>query len=165
MNIGPTHPLTRSRPSRGFSLVEVVLAISVVSFGLVAVLGLLPVGLGVQKQAMNQARGMQALSEVSHAVRSVYDGSNGLVFPSPIANLTPGHTGESTFVVLANGTICESGTDSVRARGYLKQYPTTGNGVMPVYISIAWPASATRNATGWINAQGSVESFTYVCEP
>jgi prepilin-type N-terminal cleavage/methylation domain-containing protein len=165
MNIPPIHPLTRPPASRGFSLVEVVLAISVISFGLVAVLGLLPVGLGAQKQAMNQARGMQALSEVSHAVRSVYAGTNGSVFPYPLANLTPGHAGESTFVVLANGKISESGTDNVRARGYVKQYPTTGNGIMPVYISIAWPASAMRNPTGWINAQGSVESFTYVSEP
>ncbi len=165
MNIPSLPPSSGSSASRAFSLVEVVLALSVVSFGLVAVLGLLPVGLGVQKQAMNQSRGMQALSEVSHAIRSVYAGTNGSVYPYPIESLTPGHAGESSFVVLANGKISESGTDDVRARGYVKQYPTTGNGVMPVYISIAWPSSATRTSTGWVNAQGSVESFAYVSEP
>lgn len=150
---------------QAFSLIEVVIALSVVSFGLVTTMGLLPVGLGAQRQAANRARGMQALSEISNALQGVYTGSNGLMFPQPLQNLAPGKSGETSFYILANGLISESENGSVRARGFVKQYPATGNGVMPVYVSVAWPATASRLAGGWDNAQGSVESFTFVGTP
>lgn len=56
MNI--THSLPRAFPSngrgqKGFSLVEVVLAVGVVSFAFVAILGLLPAGLAQFRQAVD----------------------------------------------------------------------------------------------------------------
>lgn len=151
---------------RAFSLIEVVIALSVISFGLIATLGLLPVGLGAQRQAVNQARGLQSLTEISRAVRDIYVNTNGTTsFPQPLQNLTPGQAGETSFSILANGQITESSTGEVRARGYIRQYPTTANGVIPIYISIAWPSAATRTASGWSNYQGSVESFTFTGSP
>lgn len=159
------HPV-RLLQKYAFSLIEVVLALSVVSFGLIATLGLLPVGLGVQREAMNQSRGMQSLTEISHAVRSAYADTNGnAVYPYPLDGLTPGQSGEVAFSVLSNGKISQASSADARARGYVKQYAATGNGVIPVYISIAWPASAARSSAGWTNAQGSVESFTFIGEP
>lgn len=53
----PSTPLcsTNNRPhfQRAFSLVEVVLALGVVSFAMVSILGLIPVGLSTYRNAMN----------------------------------------------------------------------------------------------------------------
>ncbi len=43
-----------SRKSFAFSLVEVTIAIGIISFGLVAIVGLMPVGLVTMRQAMDQ---------------------------------------------------------------------------------------------------------------
>lgn len=162
MRVPPHRPFSK----QAFSLIEVVIALSVVSFGLIATLGLLPVGLGAQREAVNQARGLQALTEISRAVRDIYVDTNGASsFPQPLQNLTPGQGGETSFAILGNGQISESSSGDVRARGYIRQYPTTANGVIPVYISIAWPAAATRTSGGWSNYQGSVESFTFAGSP
>jgi len=45
--------LLRLSRLRGFSLVEIVLAIGIVSFAMVAILGLVPVGLNTYRDAMN----------------------------------------------------------------------------------------------------------------
>lgn len=63
----PAHPGFSFRPRRnaGFSLVEVVLAIGIVSFAFVALLGLLPAGLSTFRTAIdtsNEARILQALT-------------------------------------------------------------------------------------------------------
>lgn len=56
------HPTRR----KGFSLVEVVLAIGVVAFAFVAILGLLPAGLGISRQAMEASVGSQIAQRVIH---------------------------------------------------------------------------------------------------
>jgi len=45
---------SRSRPAAAFSLVEVVLALGLVSFAVLAIMGLLPTGLSTLRQAMSQ---------------------------------------------------------------------------------------------------------------
>ena len=47
------HSALRSLTTKGFTLVEVTLAIGIISFAFVAMFGLLPVGLNVSRQAMD----------------------------------------------------------------------------------------------------------------
>ena len=61
------HPRKPQRGRRsGFSLVEVVIAIGVVSFAMVAILGSLPVGI----QSMQDAMQMQAKASIAQQLRS-----------------------------------------------------------------------------------------------
>lgn len=50
---------------RAFSLVEVVLAIGVIGFGVLIVLGLMPVGLNTMRQAMDNSTEMQIVKQIS----------------------------------------------------------------------------------------------------
>ncbi|MDQ3622245.1 MAG: Verru_Chthon cassette protein B [Verrucomicrobiota bacterium] len=58
----------------GFSLVEVVLAVGIVAFGFVAVLGLLPVGMNVFRQAIDTSVSAQIVQRVvSDAQQTEFD--------------------------------------------------------------------------------------------
>lgn len=67
-------PMRRSRHRRGFSLVEVVLAIGVVAFAFVAIFSLLPVGMGVFREAMDTSVSAQIVQRiVSDAQQTNFD--------------------------------------------------------------------------------------------
>jgi uncharacterized protein (TIGR02598 family) len=66
--LSPNSPLSRKfiarRQRAGFSLVEVVLAVGVISFAFVAILGLLPAGLQQFRQAMDNSVGAQIAQRI-----------------------------------------------------------------------------------------------------
>ena len=85
------HPLS-SQPSlprqRGFSLIEVVMALGIIGFSLVALIGLLPVGLNTQKKSSEEARAVQVLAQTVQLLKSVTVTSGSTVtFPSPLQAL------------------------------------------------------------------------------
>ncbi len=55
---------------RGFSLVEVVLALGVVAFALLAILGVFPVGLTTQHLAQDDTRAAQIAADIFSSVAS-----------------------------------------------------------------------------------------------
>src|SRR5215217_2510422 len=58
------------RSHRAFSLVEVVIALGLVTFCLLAVTGLLPVGLKSVKNANDEAAATNALTQIGSAIRN-----------------------------------------------------------------------------------------------
>jgi type II secretory pathway pseudopilin PulG len=156
----------RSGP-RAFSLIEVVLSLGVVSFALLALIGLLPAGLGVQKSSLNESRSIQVLSQIAQAMQAIRrdEGSGVLEFPSPLGglNVAPGAVELS---LASDGTLSNNSTDS-RGTIFIEQLPAPAGspGLLPAYISVAWPASAKRSGGVWNNAEGSVETFIYVAVP
>jgi len=160
-------PTPSHRVSPAFSLVEVVIALGIISFALVALLGLLPAGLSAQKQAASRARCVQTLSEFSDAARGVYTNSDGTTnFPYPLDGITPGAAASTNYVLLGNGRITNTAPAGADVRGkiFVRQYASSNN-VSPLYISVAWPASAVRGGTNWQTAQGSIESLIFVTPP
>lgn len=61
----PSAPGVRNSAAGGFSLVEVVLALGLVSFAVIAIMGLLPTGLAALRQAMNQTVEAQIVKTIS----------------------------------------------------------------------------------------------------
>lgn len=59
-----TPPVTKPSSSDAFSLIEVVLAIGIVAFAFVAILGLLPVGMTTFRQAMDTSTSSQIIQRV-----------------------------------------------------------------------------------------------------
>ena len=57
------------RPGSGFSLVEVVLALGVISFALVAIIGLLPIGLASGRGSIQESRANHLADEIFATLR------------------------------------------------------------------------------------------------
>jgi uncharacterized protein (TIGR02598 family) len=60
--------MCHSRKSRGFTLAEVVVAIGIVAFAIIAILGLLPLALGTQRSSMNEAREAQIVRAITGTI-------------------------------------------------------------------------------------------------
>jgi len=58
------------QPRAGFSLVEVIVALGIVAFAFVGLLGIIPSGLNTFRQSVDQARALNALNMVASAVRN-----------------------------------------------------------------------------------------------
>lgn len=65
------HKLTRRRGA-GFSLIEVTLAIAIVAFAFIALIGLLPAGLGIFNQTMDSTNEMRISNDLSSMVQAAY---------------------------------------------------------------------------------------------
>ena len=65
----PFLPGVSCRARLGFSLVEVTLALGIVSFSMVAIFGLLPVGLDVSRQAIDTTVCSQITQQMVHAAQ------------------------------------------------------------------------------------------------
>lgn len=145
----------------GFSLIEVVLAIGIVSFALLAVVGLLPVGMKSTQSAREQIAAANVLNSIANALRSAE--KNGNSFSNQFAGEDIVYsTNGGNFTVEwdsldLNG---QSNSTSARLRARLViSSPTNSTSHGHALISIAWPAKAPNlNWTGseWTNAQGQL---------
>jgi len=62
------HILAKSKSSRGFSLVEVVIALGVIAFSLVAILGVFPAGLASNRASINDTRASQLVRAITATI-------------------------------------------------------------------------------------------------
>jgi prepilin-type N-terminal cleavage/methylation domain-containing protein len=119
----------------GFSLIEVIIAMGVIAFAFVGLLGVIPSGLDTLKQSVDQARAMSALNRVSSALRNArYDGIKSgdanYVFPvyfsdsASAANPTNFQVRQANwgarFYLLEDGTIREKNASNSTAGNFPK---------------------------------------------
>ena len=139
----------------GFSLVEVVLALGVVVFCLIAMLGLLAVGTSTTKSSIEETRVTNILGAIDtdlEAARSTATNSSiyGIQFPAAGSS-----AGTQTTVSLdENGQVIASG--STNAPRYLLNAYAAQPASHPetvVRLVISWPAAAPVT-----NAPGRVET-------
>lgn len=62
------HIQAKHRPNSAFSLIEVVIALGVVAFALVAILGVFPTGLAANRTSINDTRAAQLLNAVTATI-------------------------------------------------------------------------------------------------
>jgi type II secretory pathway pseudopilin PulG len=147
-------------PIRAFSLIEVTLALGIISFALVAVMGLLPTGLSTQRHAVNQSFGVQGLNDVVQALQGIHVSTNGATnFLAPLENLSVA-AGTTTLTLYEDGSLTNTSSPP-RAKVFIDQKAPIGNS-LPVFVSVAWPETATRNGANWSNASGSASAFLYL---
>ena len=144
----------------GFSLIEVVLAIGIVSFALLAVVGLLPVGMKSTQNAREQAAAANVLNSIANALRSAE--KNGNSFSNTFAgqNIVFSTNGGSSSVewdrLDLNGQSTNSASARLKARLIITN-PTNSTSTGEALISIAWPAQNPNMkwvGSEWTNAQG-----------
>lgn len=156
------------RPTKqhhGFSLVEVTLAIGIVSFSLLAVVGLLPVGLKSMQNANEQAGASTVTTGISDALRraSSTDLSS---YTASFADQQFGYTmdGAASSVVWDNldlSGLSNGGEKRLLARLEILE-PPTANPPQPgrAVVTVAWPAAANPSWNAetqtWSNAEGSM---------
>ena len=154
----------------GFSLVEVVIAIGILSFALLAIVGLLPTGLKSVRNANEQAGAANVLESIAEAIRSAsitntnsFDSAaftwsyGGSVYSNTIGS------GITKNMTIANLTLEGTVTNSLNKRlvAYVSVTPpstitTPGNAL----ISVAWTASPNPvwkpETSSWSNVEGSL---------
>lgn len=144
-------------------MIEVVLAIGVLGFCLLALIGLLPTGLGSQRAAQEQARASSAIDMVASAVESLRyttrsAGNVTWAFPSyfsdnsgPFLVWTTQPPWSYTFFVSDGGLIIPAAdtTTAKRQSLYVKVYPPASDGKpVQIYVAVAWPYKGSdTNAT------------------
>ncbi len=146
-------------PLRAFSLVEVVLALGICAFVLVALIGLFSTGLRTGRESEEQVQAANLVSQIlSTRIAAPTTSSNLTDFAIPPTALTNAYAdvfpSSGALVGLdgrTNGTpayrmICRAGTNA-----------QTGPRLAQVYVMLTWPYQASLS-----NAAGRYEAITYV---
>jgi len=154
--------------SRAFTLVEVMVAIGMVTFALVTVVSLVPSGIKSHKVAIDQAKNVTVLNDLTRAVKGVHKvgSSDALRFLPPLENINVG-SGTSTLWLNADGTVSQTKPPRQELRGtiHLEQLTSAVPGLMSVSLSVAWPGTATYGQGKWSGSEGSVSTFQYLSLP
>ncbi len=154
-------------PIRGFTLVEVTLALGILAFCLVAILGLMPVGLDSFRNASRQAEAATLLRQIGVSLLTPVPEENGvyrLADPGTIGDLSWAVGGS---VISVSGYMTSGGvaSDNVSSADFVWSLQ-----LMPpeekwkrgqALVRIAWPATATWTGTEWANAQGSMRTLIF----
>ncbi len=162
----PGSPAAPRKSFRAFSLVEVVVALGLVTFCLVSIVGLLPVGLKVVKNSHEESAAANALNQMASAIRDATSDTNtpgayGAVgaFSSMTWNLGGGAANFSNSLAM-NGQPAPTSSDA-RLVAHVEIVPPA-DAMSPgrARISIAWPMSAKWDAASskWTKSEGSISS-------
>lgn len=148
---------------RGFSLIEVTIALSVAAFCLLAILGLLQTGITSQRATVEQTAATGIASMIFSDLSA--GGTNKTArFQFALTNTAAGPQtvyfddgGKPTGVVDSAATASSRYRASVEVRA-----PAAGTVAMtPVRILVTWPAAADPSASQWPSKfSGSVETWT-----
>jgi len=145
-----------------FSLVEVTLALGIAAFCLIAVFGLMPVGVQTNRNATSQTAATNILSSVVSDIRASPKGTGASAQYGIRRNkgdmTTVCFDGQGMSTTLPRNVPCPGG--NFRYRLYVRIYPI---GAQPAYLAtyaylkVVWPAAVDPLSTT-ITPSGSVET-------
>jgi uncharacterized protein (TIGR02598 family) len=145
-------PSAFSRSSSAFSLVEVIIAMGIAAFCLIAMLGLIPSGLRQVKISSEQTAASAILASVANDIRNTPPGST----KSVIYGITIPQSAENSSTPIYINEDGAVGSSPSSARYALKASLVSSNNASTMTtgnLVIWWPAAAALG-----NAQGSVET-------
>jgi uncharacterized protein (TIGR02598 family) len=138
--------MTKASAVTAFSLVEVTLALGITGFCLIAVFGLLPVGVQTNRNATSQTAATNLMAAVVADLRAM-----------PTANTTStqfGITFGTDTTLYFDGTGQFTTSLSTNSRYQLNVTWYGSSGLRYADLKVSWPAAATA-----ANATGSTEMF------
>jgi uncharacterized protein (TIGR02598 family) len=154
----------RGHRSAAFTLVEIILVVAVMATALVAIIGLLPVGMDAARQAANQT-----------VIALIYEDVHNRLQSQPLvpgtASFSPVYFDDRGVLVSpGTGATSNSGTNSANSSSFTNAYyradvtigswnaqPANTSGLLPVTIALSWPVNnSTGQAIGPKNPQSSV---------
>jgi len=146
---------------KAFSLVEVVLALGLVSFCLLAIVGLLPTGLRSVKNASAEAAAVNALNYLDSAIRNATttDGTD-YVANGTYNLMTWSLDGAArTFADIPINLGGLRDETDVRFKAHVEVIAPAGtNAPGRALVTVAWPVASTWVEGQWKGAEGSVSS-------
>jgi len=132
---------------RAFSLVEVVIALALISFAAISIMGLLPTGLSTLRDAMNQSRQAQILRTVAGlaaVTKFTSLATNGLYFDSDGIPVSDSANAIFTVNVLTNLPVYPGSTNAAALQ----------NALTALRVQIIWaPAPHAPGRTNWYSLQ------------
>jgi len=137
------------RSVTAFSLVEVTLALGIAAFCLIAVFGLMPVGVQTNRNATSQTAATNIMAAVVADLRATPTTTN----TSSQFTISFGTNGTQTRYFDGSGTASISRTDNSRYRLDIT-WNSAPTGLRYADVKVWWPAAATQ-----ANASGSTEMF------
>ncbi len=150
---------------RGFSLIEVTLALSVASFALLAILGLLQTGVTSQRATTHQTGATSIATLVFSDLSSTLSQTN--LSPRFQFDFAPGAASPQTVYFSESGqptgSIGSAPGEDARYRASVEiQPPAAGSrAATGVRILVTWPAVSDPSPTSWPAKQaGSVDTWT-----
>ena len=154
---------------RAFSLIEVALALGLMTFCIGALIGLISIGLTLQQNASEQSRAVRALDALSACIRQAGPDSDGIChvnLPSSEGlgfDFAPGGDAITwMFGVTEAGTFCKA--DAPKRRGTIRielNPPPTAIESGYALLSVGWTGAATYDRRGWSQQLGSVETVVF----
>lgn len=172
-------PASRSCRRCGFTLVEVIVAVGMVTFALVTVVALLPSGLKSHQFATDQARNVQVLNDLARAVSGVHRKESDptkFEFLPPLDAVTIGSVTTDLWLH-ADGTVSSTKPQQRDIRGavHIEQLRYLVTDSLTVSISVAWPGTATFDGKigretwskggKWTKNEGSVSTLQFITLP
>ena len=151
-------------PRTAFTLVEVAISIGILSFCVIAVVGLLPVGLKSVQNANEQAAASQVLGSIANSLRNPTGGNGTYTFSYAGRSASFALGGASNSLAWPDLTL--EGNANANYRRLKAQLdfvpPANSSSTGTATISVAWPAASepvwnSQNRT-WSRAEGSVTS-------
>ncbi len=149
-------------------MVEVTLALGLVTFCLLALVGLLPIGLQTVRTSKDEAAAINCMEQISNSIREALPQASPSVDYHAFGayqTLVWSLGGSDVSVMLHNlsssGFPTQSAPEQRYAARILIHPPANAFATGTASISVAWPAQATWNETlsEWQNAQGAVYTW------
>jgi uncharacterized protein (TIGR02598 family) len=157
---GVVHPPMAPRPTSSasaFSLVEVVIALGIAAFCLVAMLGLFPTALKSSKNSTDETASGIMLNNVAFDLRNTPVGSNttslyGITLPTNAAA-----TASTNFFFNEDGSFTNTRTALSTRYGVLLTMSNPTAATTTAWIQVYWPPTLSTNSLS--NALGVAESL------
>jgi uncharacterized protein (TIGR02598 family) len=148
----------------GFSLVEVALALGIVSFCLLAIFGLQAQGLHLNQESRNAAAASRCLEQIVTSIRDATRNGSNWTASAGYSDLTWSPGGGPVSRTFSNlnlaGTPSQGNAESRMTARVEVQPPKDAFSTGTAFVSVAWPATATWDAsrTNWSRARGSMSA-------
>jgi uncharacterized protein (TIGR02598 family) len=145
---------------RAFTLVEVVVALGLFSFCIVAIVGLFSVALGSTRSVANEAA-VENLVDSIYGGWSVQKNANISLSMNPIFNNLPALTSGSQSTMYFNDQGIQ--VDSAESASFLMDYKPevidAGKGYYSLALTFRWPPVATANENSSIQSRFFTRTF------
>jgi type II secretory pathway pseudopilin PulG len=134
---------------RAFSLVEVVLALSVATFAILAIVSLLPAGIKSTKDSLDETRALSVLNEVVSDRQATPFQSSSTLFGLPALTNTLVSPITNSFGVLPNHQSTATLSQALYKVTCIETPPAAGRlDPYQLYVKVSWPAAGTGPAAG-----------------
>ena len=137
--------MRRTASNAGFSLIEVVIALGIFSFCIVAIVGLLPVGMNSVRSVSNENNAIHIASSIEGIWQAAPLGST-ITIPNIITDLPISTSKNATYYFDEFGEPLASSTGASLKMSYTTvNYTAAGTGnATTVNMAFAWPPGAAN---------------------